>query len=176
MTATLGFGWTYSDAGNYVVTEFLQDEGGPIWTREIDPVNYKPYLGWIAAGNTPANLPGNQFVTFPDGTASTILYPGYIVYTGGTPTYDSAKAAAAATVTAWTQVRATRDSLLAATDYTLSRHVEQQALVSAGKLTATKLTDADILEVQIYRQALRDITLQSDPTAITWPTKPDILT
>ena len=34
------------------------------------------------------------------------------------------------------------------------------------------MTDAKLEEWQTYRQALRDITTQSDPDSITWPTSP----
>lgn len=57
---------------------------------------------------------------------------------------------------AWALVRERRDALLAASDWT--------DLPNAP--VATKAAWA------AYRQALRDITTQSDPLAIVWPTKP----
>ena len=54
----------------------------------------------------------------------------------------------------WARVRARRNSRLAATD-------------------VWALSDRTMTAEQIaYRQALRDITNQPDPTNITWPTKP----
>tara|TARA_Y100001972_G_C7590331_1_gene295927 strand:- start:377 stop:811 length:435 start_codon:yes stop_codon:yes gene_type:complete len=54
----------------------------------------------------------------------------------------------------WGEVRAQRDNLLKDTDWRAS----------------SDLTLSD--EWKTYRQALRDITTQSDPFNITWPTKP----
>ena len=90
MTQTIGFGWTYSSSASYAVTEFLQDLGGPVLVRNIDPVNYKPYLDWLP-GNTPVYLStldgaGNPNVLFTGGTLNTTMYPGFSVYVGGTPT------------------------------------------------------------------------------------------
>lgn len=60
---------------------------------------------------------------------------------------------------AWASVRAERDALLAATDWTDTF----SAPVRLGSAYDTW---------QTYRQALRDITLQTDPFNIVWPTKP----
>lgn len=58
----------------------------------------------------------------------------------------------------WADVRRERDARLAATDWRLSVAQERgQPLAS---------------EWRVYRQALRDITEQPDPTAIEWPTPP----
>ena len=40
------------------------------------------------------------------------------------------------------------------------------------QLDDVPLTNTELLEWQTYRQALRDITTQSDPFNITWPTEP----
>ena len=58
----------------------------------------------------------------------------------------------------WQGVRNQRNSLLAQTDWVVTKASE----------TGVAETDA----WKTYRQALRDITTQSDPTNITWPTKP----
>ena len=58
----------------------------------------------------------------------------------------------------WRYVRNKRDDLLTKTDWVVTRASE----------TGVAETDA----WKTYRQALRDITTQSDPTNITWPTKP----
>ena len=73
MTQTLGFGRTYSDASNYVITEFLADG-----TSRTVSAQYETYKTWIAAGNTPTQIAGNQYVTFP----------------GGVPTYNVTQAQA----------------------------------------------------------------------------------
>ena len=60
---------------------------------------------------------------------------------------------------AWSAVRAKRDRLLTATDWRVVRAQESGAPVP--------------LEWQAYRQALRDITEQTDPFNINWPVRPD---
>ena len=59
---------------------------------------------------------------------------------------------------AWTDVRAERDTLLAASDWTVTRAVETGSSIPTAWST--------------YRQALRDITEQEDPFNIDWPTPP----
>jgi hypothetical protein len=59
---------------------------------------------------------------------------------------------------AWADVRAQRDRLLTASDWTVTRAVETAASIP------TAWSD--------YRQDLRDITEQADPFNITWPTPP----
>ena len=58
----------------------------------------------------------------------------------------------------WRYVRNKRDDLLAKTDWVVTRASE----------TGVAETDA----WKTYRQALRDITTQSNPYNITWPTEP----
>ena len=58
----------------------------------------------------------------------------------------------------WRYVRNKRDDLLAKTDWVVTRASE----------TGVAETDA----WKTYRQALRDITTQSNPWDITWPTEP----
>ena len=57
----------------------------------------------------------------------------------------------------WDQIRSQRDKLLYETDWTqlsdISTEIKEKYLA--------------------YRQALRDITLQSDPDNIVWPSKPE---
>jgi hypothetical protein len=59
----------------------------------------------------------------------------------------------------WTQVRSQRDSLLKDTDWLSIRAAD----------TITPMPT----EWSTYRQALRDVTEQSDPFNIVWPTKPE---
>tara|TARA_R110000868_G_scaffold89185_1_gene248374 strand:- start:1152 stop:1622 length:471 start_codon:yes stop_codon:yes gene_type:complete len=65
---------------------------------------------------------------------------------------------AARTESQWAYVRADRNRNLMLCDWT--------------QLADAPLTDEKRLEWVVYRQALRDITTQSDPFNITWPTKP----
>jgi hypothetical protein len=59
----------------------------------------------------------------------------------------------------WAQVRAERNQLLSGCDFT--------------QLVDAPVTPEKRAEWVVYRQALRDITLQSDPFAIVWPTDPN---
>lgn len=62
----------------------------------------------------------------------------------------------------WAAVRAKRDQLIRATDYT--------------QVTDTPLSEDLRLEVAAYRQALRDIPQNvGDPFAVVWPDKPAFL-
>lgn len=58
----------------------------------------------------------------------------------------------------WGTVRGERDRLIAMTDYT--------------QLPDTPITSASRAEFVTYRQQLRNITAQSDPYNIVWPTPP----
>jgi hypothetical protein len=58
----------------------------------------------------------------------------------------------------WRNVRNDRNSLLASCDFT--------------QLADAPVTTEQRAEWVVYRQALRDVTLQSDPFAIVWPTSP----
>jgi hypothetical protein len=127
MTETLRFGWTYSDARNYVVTEFLQDGNGPVWTREIDPANYKPYLEWTAVGNTPIQIAGNKYVTFPSGV----------------PTYDSDGAAKEKLGLEW-------DMLVSQINYQLDD-------TTWYMLSDSQLTAIQVSIVSVWRKSMMEI-------------------
>lgn len=66
---------------------------------------------------------------------------------------------AAATEQQWASVRDQRNRLLAESDWIVTKSLE------AGEDVPTAWKD--------YRQALRDVTEQTDPFAIVWPTKPE---
>ena len=65
---------------------------------------------------------------------------------------------AARNATQWTAIRSDRDNRLKDTDWVSIRAADTATPMSA--------------EWAAYRQALRDITTQSDPFSITWPIKP----
>ena len=65
---------------------------------------------------------------------------------------------AARNATQWTAIRSDRDNRLKDTDWVSIRAADTATPMSA--------------EWASYRQALRDITTQTDPFSITWPTKP----
>jgi len=58
----------------------------------------------------------------------------------------------------WKEVRSQRDKLLSECDWIVAKAIDTGTSVPAVW--------------QEYRQALRDITTQSDPDEIDWPTKP----
>lgn len=62
------------------------------------------------------------------------------------------------TTNVWNNVRIERTNKLAKCDWT--------------QLSDSPLTDAEKLNWKTYRQALRDITTQTDPENITWPQEP----
>ena len=59
----------------------------------------------------------------------------------------------------WHAIRAKRDALLAASDWTI--------------LPDSPFTSAEKSAWKTYRQALRNLTENEDPDNITWPEKPD---
>ena len=59
----------------------------------------------------------------------------------------------------WDNIRKLRNVFLSRSDWTA--------------LTDCQLTQIKKDEWAIYRQALRDITLQSDPDSIVWPNEPE---
>lgn len=59
---------------------------------------------------------------------------------------------------AWTRVRNRRAALLSESDWVVTKAMDQGVPVPA--------------DWQAYRQALRDVTNQTDPFNITWPIKP----
>jgi hypothetical protein len=69
---------------------------------------------------------------------------------------DGAVVKYSAPVVTWADIRARRDDLLSQSDW--------MAMPDSPAISSAWTT---------YRQALRDITTQSDPTNITWPTKPE---
>lgn len=59
---------------------------------------------------------------------------------------------------AWTTVKRQRSLLLSKTDWVVAKSIETAQAIPAVWL--------------VYRQALRDITLQSDPLNLVWPVEP----
>ena len=58
----------------------------------------------------------------------------------------------------WSEVRSNRDSLLSECDWT--------------QFNDSPISGSTLIDWQTYRQSLRDITNQSTPYDITWPSKP----
>ena len=61
--------------------------------------------------------------------------------------------------TQWDEVRSERNRLLTECDWT--------------QMNDTPISGSKLTEWQTYRQSLRDITSQSNPFEISWPTKPE---
>jgi hypothetical protein len=59
----------------------------------------------------------------------------------------------------WLEVRDMRDLLLSQSDWT--------------QFQDSPITGSKLIEWQTYRQSLRDITSQSNPYSLSWPTKPE---
>ena len=58
----------------------------------------------------------------------------------------------------WSEIRTTRNTLLSESDWT--------------QFQDSPITGSSLTEWQTYRQSLRDVTTQSDPYNIVWPTIP----
>jgi hypothetical protein len=71
-----------------------------------------------------------------------------------------ADASAAKVGEQWGVIRAERNALLARTDWWVTKAAETGAIISDNQ--------------HAYRQALRDITIQSDPFNIVWPAPPAV--
>ena len=108
-----------------------------------------------------------EFENEADADTHAAAYSGFVVESPGgnqalwtvdasakTVTRDTDVEAAAATALAWEQVRAKRNQLLTESDWR----------------GMSDLTMSDAWTT--YRQALRDVGGQADPTDITWPTEP----
>jgi len=58
----------------------------------------------------------------------------------------------------WSEIRSTRNTLLTESDWT--------------QFQDSPITGSVLIDWQTYRQSLRDVTNQSDPYNISWPSKP----
>lgn len=116
-----------------------------------DPSTFTPEeladAGYIAVDNFPSNTQSNQVVEWTG--------------TGWNVRNMTEQELIDQTARKWYEVRAMRDKLLTDLDW---RFLRYQSQVRLG-LTPTD----DIVELDTYAQALRDITLQSDPDTIEWP-------
>ena len=82
----------------------------------------------------------------------------HLSWDGSSVSVDDDSLEAAKLGAKWSYVRTRRNHLLSETDW----------IVTKAKETGTNISAA----WKTYRQELRDITEQSDPDNITWPTKP----
>ena len=81
------------------------------------------------------------------------------MFTGDTKTADEQAYLTQRNSQQWSSIRQQRDQLLKDTDWVSIRAAD----------TSTPMSE----EWATYRQALRDITEQTDPFSITWPVKPE---
>ena len=119
------------------------------------------YARWYPAEKPSDPNPIQEYVEgTPDGNVTDGFYQ---TWTLQNKTFDTPEEQTAAntlhTNIKWSIIRGERNSRLAQTDWEVVKHKELGTTVPAAVTT--------------YRQALRDITDQSDPFNITWPTKPD---
>ena len=107
--------------------------------------------------NTPS---AESVASHPEGTVAVAQRPSEDYdYTSGSWVKNSSREQARL----FSELRSNRDSLLTDSDWT-----QVGDLVSSGAMTADKLA-----EWKTYRQSLRDLPANtSDPSSITWPTKP----
>jgi len=103
--------------------------------------------GWVAAPVMPTYNPDTHRIEWNSETNSWYLDE------------ISAEELAERITMAWQGVRSERDDMLSCTDYMVVKATE----------TGTPIPSA----WSEYRQGLRDITTQSDPFDITWPTEPE---
>ena len=123
----------------------IQEDG-----QIIDEDKYALYLDWIKAGNTPELVSGERFLN---------------ISSKGKLSIDSTRDTTILSEL-WTKIRSERDILLLNCDWT-------QLLDAKFGLTDETAITTKKVEWQTYRQALRDITTQKDPSNITWPNKPE---
>lgn len=116
----------------------------------LDQEKLRQY-GWFPVRVVPANKSENDVVTgqrFEIGTTEVVQYEEIRQKTNEEIQTE--------TNIRWENIRVQRDRLLLECDWT--------------QLADVNLTN--INEWKTYRQALRDITTQSDPKNVVWPTKP----
>ena len=101
--------------------------------------------GWSPDSTPTSPLP------IPLGSHAIWSAPEWIYVVGNPPQYPLAE-------TQWAAIRLDRDNRLKETDWVSIRAADTATPMSA--------------EWAAYRQALRDITTQTDPFSIIWPTKP----
>lgn len=112
---------------------------------------------------TTGNLTEEILATYPPNTVEVALKPGldYQYLNGGWVYVAPAEPAPSPD-----DIRAMRDGLLAATDWVVTKAVEQNAVDGLG--IQVPLVWAD------YRQALRDVPQQAGfPDNVIWPTAPE---
>ena len=125
--------------------ESITNEGIPDYSAEdyeIHEVNID-IAGLTASGHISTDLEGTHY---------------HLSWDGSSVSADDESLEAAKLGAKWSYVRTRRNHLLSETDW----------IVTKAKETGTNIPAA----WKTYRQELRDITEQSDPDNITWPTKP----
>lgn len=113
------------------------------WDRHVPP---NAYVGEVSPESQYHDIPNNRPVDMPPKPS---------------PHHDfdyRTKQWVANTDKAWAAARQRRSSLLTQTDWRVTKALE------TGDTLAQDWLD--------YRQALRDITLQTDPLALVWPVEP----
>lgn len=136
----------YDKDGKYiwVGNETMRVEGAPPPPEHpMKSVAHGKYRGVVNQFTQYHDLQSNTSKNMPDKPAEDYSFD-YVTKTW-VPMVDRA----------WERVRSTRDQLLKQTDWYVTK--------------ATELGEPMVPAVVAYRQALRDITSQSDPYSIVWP-------
>lgn len=105
----------------------------------------------------PKDMSGYDINDFTLAPEKPVLSPGEKLEWGGSA-WAARPANEAESAIQWQKVRDQRHALLEESDVIVIRNTEDGLHVSQ--------------EVKDYRQALRDVTMQSNPFDITWPVKP----
>ena len=130
--------------------------GPPSFKEDLIPYSQEELL---AANWYPLTLAQPEFFDInKNQTISYELRDG-VVYQIRTITLKEGEELNIATRQKWNQIRVQRDDIISKTDWT--------------QLSDSPLTAEQKASWASYRQALRDITTQSDPFNITWPTNPN---
>jgi hypothetical protein len=113
-------------------------------------------LGWLPFSEV-HNATANQVMTSSEMVVSEDAVTRTFVYRDMTAE-ELAATQQVDNTGAWSNTRSERNNRLSRCDWT--------------QLADSPLTDAEKLNWKTYRQALRDITTQTDPNNITWPLEP----
>lgn len=120
-------------------------------------ITYNESTGYVTA-LTPTSLGNLPNLEIPDlGQLNLGLIPRVVA---GELVWETDRAAA------WDMIRARRDEMLIEADYALN------IIYDEARINQTQANPDGLRAIAEYRQALRDITLAADPSAVVWPQKP----
>jgi len=125
----------YTDTGIYTVKEKFADGS----MRTIDfPLQSPAYLDWCNK-NTPKKVSANRFITISNDTACYIPEKDAILLAEETARNDERLRKEVADI-----------------DWKVLRYIRQERLVSKGKMTKSKQSEAEFIAMLEYQQSLTD--------------------